>query len=91
MSRWPCVPKPAPGSTRSSLMTRSARNPMCRGSWYSPNENVCRLSSQPQSVRPRSLAARTVTVPAAPAGGVVRLDMSAPQSLNFTVAEGAST
>ena len=24
MSRWPCVPKPVPGWTRSSLMTRKA-------------------------------------------------------------------
>ena len=60
MSRWPCVPKPAPGFTRSSLITRRLRKPMCRGSWYSPNENVCRLSSQPQSVWPRSAAGRTV-------------------------------
>ncbi len=35
MSRWPCVPKPSPGWTRSSLMTRSARNPMWAGSWLS--------------------------------------------------------
>jgi hypothetical protein len=33
---------------------------MFRGSWYSPNENVWRLSSQPQSVRPRSAAGRIV-------------------------------
>ena len=29
MSRWPCVPKPVPGATRSSLMTRSVPKPMC--------------------------------------------------------------
>ena len=59
MSRWPCVPNPAPAFTRSSLITRSARKPMCRESWYSPNEKVWRLSSQPQSVRPLSSADRT--------------------------------
>ena len=59
MSRCPCVPNPAPPFTRSSLMTRKLRKPMCASSWYSPNENVCRLSSQPQSVRPLSSARRT--------------------------------
>jgi hypothetical protein len=32
MSRCACFPKPTPGCTRSSLMTRSARNPMKLGS-----------------------------------------------------------
>jgi hypothetical protein len=32
MSRWECAPKPCPDCTRSSLITRSARNPMCAGS-----------------------------------------------------------
>src|SRR5262245_30186867 len=63
MSRWPCRPKPPPGATRSSFSTRSARKPMCDGSWYSPNENVWRLSSQPQSVRPRSCAFRVCSIP----------------------------
>ena len=66
MSRWPCVPKPAPGFTRSSLITRRLRKPMFRGSKYSPNENVWRLSSQPQSVWPRSAAGRIVITPSSP-------------------------
>ena len=33
MSRWPWVPNPMLGATRSSLMTRRARKPMWRGSW----------------------------------------------------------
>src|SRR5512140_544073 len=43
-------------------MTRSARKPMCKGSWYSPNEKVWRLSSQPASVLPRSRAGRIVII-----------------------------
>src|SRR5215471_2101762 len=58
MSLWPCVPKPAPGATRSSFKTRKDRKPMCPGSSYSPKENVCRLSSQSQRVWPRSSARR---------------------------------
>ena len=50
----PCVAKPAPGMTRSSLITRSARNPICSGSKYSLKEKVCQLSSQPVLVSPRS-------------------------------------
>jgi hypothetical protein len=45
-------------------------NPTWSGSWYSPKENVCRLSSQSQSVRPRSSAGRTriEAVPRPPPG-----------------------
>jgi hypothetical protein len=32
MSAWPWVAKPAPGRTRSSLITRSGPKPMCLGS-----------------------------------------------------------
>src|SRR6266849_9052725 len=60
MSRWPWVGKPAPGCTRSSLMTRTLRKPMWRGSRYSANEKVWRLESQPSSERPRSALGRTV-------------------------------
>src|ERR687891_3023361 len=72
MSRWPWLPNPAPASTLSSLITRSALNPMCLGSWYSPNENVCRLSSQPQFVRPRSSAGRTWIMAVSPFGSPQR-------------------
>ena len=53
MSRCPWDPNPFPGATRSSLITRNTRNPIWVGSWKSPNENVCRLSSQPIWVWPR--------------------------------------
>ncbi len=37
---------------------------MCRGSWYRPNENVCRVSSQPWSKWPRSAAFRILIIAA---------------------------
>src|SRR5829696_6427594 len=63
MSRCGCVGNPPDGATRSSLMTRSVRKLWCFGSAYSPNENVCRLSSQPPYfVTPRSVPLRTVSI-----------------------------
>src|SRR5258708_6451263 len=62
MSAWPWVGKPPPGATRSSLMTRNARNPMWAGSCHSPNEKVWRLSSQSMRVRPRSAAGLKVSM-----------------------------
>src|SRR5713101_611695 len=62
ISRWGWVPKPLPGATRSSLITRSTENPFSLGSKYSPNENVWRLSSQSSLVTPRYSALRTVII-----------------------------
>jgi len=58
MSRWPWVPKPAPGITRSSLITRSALTPIRLRSWYRPKEKVCLLSSQLVRLWPRVSARR---------------------------------
>src|SRR5216683_1022892 len=66
ISRWGWVPKPLPGATRSSLITRSTENPFSLGSKYSPNENVWRLSSQSSLVTPRSFALRSVIISLSP-------------------------
>src|SRR6478672_8187516 len=57
-----CGGKPAPGATRSSLITRSGPKPIHAGSWKCPNENVCRLSSQPACTWPRSAAGRSMII-----------------------------
>src|SRR5690606_33954705 len=58
MLAWPCGGKPAPGATRSSLITRSGPQPIQDGSWYWPKENVWWLSSQPALTWPRSAEVR---------------------------------
>src|SRR5688572_20187711 len=62
MSRCPWVPKPRRGAMTSSLMTRSARNPIQRGSWWWPKEKVCHESSQSISVWKRCPAGRRVII-----------------------------
>src|SRR6476620_5583692 len=57
-----CGGKPAPGATRSSLITRSGPKPIHAVSWKCPKENVCRLSSQPACTWPRSAAGRSMII-----------------------------
>ncbi len=58
MSWCGCVPKPCPGSTKSSFITRNERKLVCCGSRYEANEKVWYVSSHPWLAWPRSLALR---------------------------------
>src|SRR5215471_9724592 len=60
MSRCGCVGNPVFGATRSSLTTRSERNPIHFGSQKSEKLKVCLVLSQPWFPPPRSALGRIV-------------------------------